>query len=131
MLEKNTQQNIPHPPTDSNCKDFEDVVGDSIRKEILENGFNLHYVKEEEKLREEFILKFTVWNDKYKYATLNGKEEYPTPNDIADFWLKKIAEREAESREKLIKKIKAIKTREPNGTFIHIEVYKDKILENI
>lgn len=40
-------------------------------------------------LKEEFIHKFTVWNDKYKYATLYGKEEYPTPEMLADWWIEK------------------------------------------
>lgn len=41
----------------------------------------------EDKEREAFISKFTVWNDRYKYATLQGNEEYPTPDMIADYWL--------------------------------------------
>lgn len=41
-------------------------------------------------LKEEFISKFTVWNDKYRYATLEGKEEYPTPDMIANWWEKKL-----------------------------------------
>ncbi len=43
--------------------------------------------EEKQKIREEFISKFTVWNDRYRYATLAGKEEYPTPDAIADYWL--------------------------------------------
>lgn len=43
-----------------------------------------------EQLRQDFISKFTIWNDKFRYATLKGKEEYPTPDDIADWWLAKI-----------------------------------------
>jgi len=39
--------------------------------------------------RDEFISKFTVWNSRYKYATLKGVEEYPTPDDIADWWKEK------------------------------------------
>ena len=46
----------------------------------------------EAKIREEFLHHFTVWNDKYKFATLTGKEEYPTPEMIADWWLAKIKE---------------------------------------
>lgn len=45
-----------------------------------------------ENLEKEFISKFSVWNDKYKIATLNGKEEYPTPEDIAKWWISKIEE---------------------------------------
>lgn len=41
-------------------------------------------------LREEFISKFTVWNSKFKYATLQESQEYPTPDAIADWWLSKI-----------------------------------------
>lgn len=42
--------------------------------------------------KEEFISKFTVWNDKYRYATLEGKEEYPTPDMIANWWEKKLTQ---------------------------------------
>ena len=45
-----------------------------------------------EELKKEFISKFTVWNDKYKFATLHGKEEYPTPEDIADWWIEKLTQ---------------------------------------
>ena len=47
-------------------------------------------------LKEEFISKFTVWNDKYKYATLQGKEEYPTPDMIADWWIDKLDKQKEE-----------------------------------
>lgn len=40
-------------------------------------------------LKKEFISKFTVWNDKQRFATLEGVEEYPTPEMIADWWIKK------------------------------------------
>ncbi len=45
-----------------------------------------------EEWKKEFISRFTVWNDKYKFATLQGKEEYPTPNDIADWWMEKLTQ---------------------------------------
>jgi hypothetical protein len=48
--------------------------------------------KWEEDIRNKFISKFTVWNDKYRYATLQGKEEYPTPDMIADWWICSIRE---------------------------------------
>lgn len=43
--------------------------------------------EQEQQIKERFISKFTVWNNRYKYATLKGVEEYPTPDDIADWWL--------------------------------------------
>lgn len=43
-------------------------------------------MKTSEEINKEFISKFTVWSSEYKYATLKGTEEYPTPQDIADWW---------------------------------------------
>lgn len=40
-----------------------------------------------DELRKEFISKFTRWDSKFRYATLTGIEEYPTPDMIADYWL--------------------------------------------
>ena len=51
--------------------------------------------------KEDFISKFTVWNDKYRYATLEGKEEYPTPDMIANWWEKKLIQTYNEGNEEL------------------------------
>ena len=62
-------------------------------------------------MKKDFVSRFTVWNDKERYATLNGVEEYPSPSDIADYWIVHITSlttaHEAEKRE-MVKEIENI-----------------------
>lgn len=66
----------------------------SFPKDKLVNQDSKEETNSKDSIREEFISKFTVWNDKYKFATLEGKEEYPTPEMIADWFLSRTIPRE-------------------------------------
>lgn len=51
--------------------------------------------------------------------------------DLLNYFISSLTKVIEQERERILKEVKKIKTRKPEGNFIHIEVYRDKIITKI